>query len=85
MAYHPQLVEVAKTISAAAEKLNDFYDGEALELRFPEGEPTNEQGQAIGRALEAALQLQKMLLGPLKSIMSISVSLKLSTKVLDAT
>ena len=67
-------MEVANTISVAVEKLSNFYDGEALELRFPEGKPTNEQGQAIGRALKAALQLQRMLLGPVGSIMSLSVS-----------
>lgn len=74
MPNHQHLIEVASTISTAAEKLNDFYDGEALELRFPGGKPTIEQGQTISRALEAVLQLQRMLLGPLGSIMSLSVS-----------
>jgi hypothetical protein len=74
MPNHQQLVEIASTISTAAEKLNDFYDEEALELRFPGGKPTNEQGQTISQALEAVLQLQRMLLGPLGSIMSLSVS-----------
>jgi hypothetical protein len=74
MPNNQQLVEIASTISTAAEKLNEFYDEETLELRFPGGKPTNEQGQAIGQALEAALQLQRMLLGPLGSIMSLSVS-----------
>jgi hypothetical protein len=73
MSNHQQLIEAASTISIAAEKLNDFYDGEALELRFPGGKPTNEQSQTISRALEAMLHFQRMLLGPLGSIMSLSV------------
>jgi hypothetical protein len=74
MPNHQRLVEVASAISTAAEKLNDFYDEEALELRFPGGKPTNEQGQTISQALEAVLKLQRMLLGPLGSMMSLSVS-----------
>jgi hypothetical protein len=74
MPNQPQVVEMARAISTAAEKLNDFYDEEALELCFPGGKPTSEQGQAISQALEAVLQVQRMLLGPLGSIMSLSVS-----------
>lgn len=73
MANHQQLIEVANTLSIAAEKLNDFYDGKTLELRFSEGKPTNELRQTVSRALEATLQLQRMLLGPLGSIMSLGV------------
>lgn len=36
MPNNQQLVEIASTISTAAEKLNDFYVEEALELRFLE-------------------------------------------------
>lgn len=74
MPNNQKLAETASAISAAAEQLNDFYDDEALELRFPGGKPTKEQGQAIGQALEAMLHLQRMLLGPLGSMMSLSVS-----------
>ncbi|EPE32484.1 S-adenosyl-L-methionine-dependent methyltransferase [Glarea lozoyensis ATCC 20868] len=72
MPNHQQLIEIASAISTASEKLNDFYDEQALELRFPGGKPTKEQGQTISQALEAVLQLQRMLLGPLGSIMSLS-------------
>ncbi|CAG8978454.1 hypothetical protein HYALB_00012836 [Hymenoscyphus albidus] len=44
---HHQIIEVARAISIAAEKLNDFYDEEALELSFPGGKPTSEQGEMI--------------------------------------
>ena len=69
-----QLTALARTISTETEKLSKFYDGEALELRFPSGKPTDEQGRAIGSALKAALQLQRMLLGPVGSIMSLGVT-----------
>ncbi|CAG8949343.1 hypothetical protein HYFRA_00004969 [Hymenoscyphus fraxineus] len=72
MPAHQHLLELSHFISTAAENLNDFYDEEALELRFPSGKPTNEQGQTIGQALKAILKLQRMLLGPLGSLMSLS-------------
>lgn len=74
MSKHQLLREAASKISVAAEKLDDFYDEETLELRFPGGNPTSEQSQAIGGAVEAMLHLQSMLLGPLGSIMSLSVT-----------
>jgi hypothetical protein len=74
MPNHKHLIDLASTISTAAEKLNGFYDGEALELQFPGGKPTSEQSQTISDALKAMLQLQRMLLGPLGSILSLSVS-----------
>lgn len=74
MPNHQELIEAAATISPTVEHLNNFYDVEALELSFPGGKPTNEQVQTISRGLEAMLHLQRMLLGPLGSIMSFSVS-----------
>ena len=74
MADPTQLLDVANSITAAVSQLNEYYDADAFELRFPGGKPTAEQGKSVGHALEALLRLQRMLLGPLGSIMSLSVS-----------